>query len=169
MSRLKRFVTGPPGRTIGSLVCALLVLYGFPTELAFRRDAVGLICLVVGTVGMSWLVAVQIQRMTAQENRPSRRLGGVLSLIAVATCFFALTYYLIEVNAPQQFDGLSTRTDALYYAVVTLGTVGYGDVHAVGQIARIATMVQVVFNLIVIGALLAVSSSLLAERLSRRD
>lgn len=169
MTRLKRLVTGPPGRTLGSLVCALLVLYGFPTELAFHRDAVGMVALVIGTVGLSWLVVLQIQRMTAPNAKQSRRLGGVLSLVAIATCFFALTYYLIEVNAPQQFDGLATRTDALYYAVVTLGTVGYGDIHAVGQTARVATMVQVVFNLVVIGALLAVSSSLLAERFSRRE
>lgn len=169
MTRLKRLVIGPPGRTVGYLVCALLVLYGFPTEFAFRRDAVGLVALVVGSLGLSWLVALEIQRMTSPSAVPSRRLGGVLSLIAVATCFFALTYFLIEANAPEEFDGLVTRSDALYYAVVTLGTVGYGDIHAVGQIARVATVIQIAFNLVVIGALLAVSSSLLADRLAHRD
>ncbi|UYM04787.1 potassium channel family protein [Solicola gregarius] len=167
MARLKHLVTGPVGRTLGSLLCALIVLYGFPTDLAFHRDVVGLLAVVAGAIGLSWLVVVQIQRMTSPSGRPSRRLGGVLSLIAIATCFFALTYFLIEVNAPAEFDGLLTRTDALYYSVVTLGTVGYGDIHAVGQIARVATIVQVVFNLVVIGALLAVSSSLLADRLRR--
>ena len=43
--------------------------------------------------------------------------------------------------------------------VVTLGTVGYGDVHAIGQLARVVTMVQVAFDLVVIGALIAVASS----------
>ena len=42
---------------------------------------------------------------------------------------------------------------------VTLGTVGYGDVHAVGQLARVITMIQVAFDLVVIGALIAVASS----------
>jgi hypothetical protein len=43
--------------------------------------------------------------------------------------------------------------------VITLGTVGYGDVHAVGQMARVVSMVQVAFDLVVIGALIAVATS----------
>ena len=72
---------------------------------------------------------------------------------------FALTYYIIQTTDPTQFESLETRTDALYYTVVTLGTVGYGDVHAVGQLARVISMIQVAFDLVVIGALIAVATS----------
>src|SRR5690606_33590961 len=48
--------------------------------------------------------------------------------------------------------------------IVTLGTVGFGDIEAAGQAARIAVMIQIVFDLIVIGTLLAVMSTSIARR-----
>ncbi|MFI9410612.1 potassium channel family protein [Nocardia gamkensis] len=68
-------------------------------------------------------------------------------------------------------DGLRTRTDSLYYTIVTLGTVGHGDVHAVRPAAKVATMVQVVFDLGVIGTLIAIGTSRVVQRLdeARRE
>lgn len=43
---------------------------------------------------------------------------------------------------------------------------GFGDVHAAGQVARVATMVQVMFDLVVIGLLLSVASSHIGQRLT---
>lgn len=155
-------------RSIAILACALLAFYGFPVRLSFvfHRDALGLVLFVVGTVGLAWLVLQQIRRLvTGRET--GNRAYGVLSVLYIVVVFFALSYYLIELNAPDQFDGLETRTDALYYAIVTLGTVGYGDIHAAGQLARLATMVQIVFDLLLIGALFAVASAQLARRITR--
>ena len=87
------------------------------------------------------------------------RVRSLITLLYPVVVLFALTYYVMQRNSPGQFDSLVTRTDALYYTVVTLGTVGYGDVHAIGQLARVVTMVQVAFDLVVIGALIAVASS----------
>ena len=85
------------------------------------------------------------------------RVNSLLILLYPVVVLFALAYYVIQVRDPTQFSGLATRTDSLYYTVVTLGTVGYGDIHAMGQLARIVTMVQVTFDLVVIGALIAVA------------
>jgi voltage-gated potassium channel len=83
----------------------------------------------------------------------------LLILLYPVVALFALAYYLIQTYDPTQFQSLVTRTDSLYFTVITLGTVGYGDVHAVGQLARVVTMIQVAFDLVVIGALIAVASS----------
>jgi hypothetical protein len=131
------------GRNLATLGCALLVFYGVPVQwsLDAHRDAVGIILFVVGAVGLAWLVVLQIRHLTAGgEGR--NRAGGVLTVLYFVVVFFALSYYVIELNAPDQFDGIVTRTDALYYTVVTLGTVGYGDIHATGQLARAGTMVR---------------------------
>ncbi|MDN5854290.1 MAG: ion channel [Actinomycetia bacterium] len=170
MTRVSQVLSNPVGHGLGSLLCALLVLYGFPERLSFERFGIGVLAFCIGTIGLALLAIAQIGRMVRPFPGAAQyvRLVGVLSLVYIATCFFALAYYLIASNEPGQFVGLRTRTDALYYAVVTLATVGYGDVHAVGQAARIATTVHVAFNLVVIGALLAVTSSLLADRLRDR-
>lgn len=170
MTKVNRALTNPITHGVGSLMCALLVLYGFPEKLSFEHLGIGVLAFCIGTIGLALLAIAQIRRMarSSPESEQHVRLVGVLSLVYIATCFFALAYYLLATNEPGQFDGLRTRTDALYYSVVTLGTVGYGDVHAVGQAARVATTVHVAFNLVVIGTLLAVTSSLLADRLRDR-
>ena len=52
-----------------------------------------------------------------------------------------------------QIDGLETRTDALYFTLSTMATVGFGDVHAVGQLARVTVSFMIVFNIVVVAAL----------------
>ena len=45
-----------------------------------------------------------------------------------------------------QFVGLQTRLDALYFTGVTMATVGYGDIHPTGQVARAVVLVQLVYT-----------------------
>ena len=57
-------------------------------------------------------------------------------LIVLLVMAFSLTFFLLELASPGQIEELHTRTDALYFTLSTMATVGYGDVHAVGQAAR---------------------------------
>ena len=66
---------------------------------------------------------------------------------------------------PGQFVGLDTRVDALYFALTTqTTTVGYGDVHAQGQTARILVGVQMVFSIGVIATGVSIVVKQLAQR-----
>ena len=66
---------------------------------------------------------------------------------------------------PGQFVGLETRTDALYFAVVTMATIGYGDIHPVGQLSRVLVMVAVLFQFVFVTTLI----STITRRLRLRD
>ncbi|TDD99116.1 potassium channel family protein [Jiangella asiatica] len=155
-------------RSVATLACALLVYYGLPLRgFDHPSAAAGLILLAAGIAGLVCLAALQVRRFVARPEDTGLRVASLLSVLYVVVVFFAAAYYLIERTDPAQFDGLDTRTDSLYFVVVTLGTVGYGDVHAAGQVARAATMMQIVFDLVVIGALFAVMSSQIARRLDR--
>ena len=81
------------------------------------------------------------------------RMSGLLTVVYVVVMFFALTYYLLERADPEQFSGLETRTDALYFTLSTMATVGYGDVHAEGQLARGLASALIVFNVVVVASL----------------
>ncbi|MEV6388736.1 potassium channel family protein [Nocardia xishanensis] len=156
-------------RNAAALLCALLFYYGVPID--WDRDVdlpgriLGFAAFLAGVGGLIWLTVRRIERYLRAPLMTGGRVDGILLLLCVVAMFFALFYYRLGVHYPGQFEGLSTRTDALYYTVVTLGTVGYGDVHAIGQAARIATMVQIIFDLIVIGSLLAIVSTGVARRL----
>jgi voltage-gated potassium channel len=88
----------------------------------------------------------------------------LLAAVAGVICF-ALIDYAITRSDETQFAGLQTRTDALYFAVTTLATVGFGDVHAQGQLARQVVTVQMVFNVVV----LASAARVLTRGISQRS
>ena len=74
--------------------------------------------------------------------------GWVLLIMAAS-----LTFFLLNQARPEEFDGLLTKTDALYFTLTTMSTVGFGDVHAEGQIARILVCLLIVFNVVVVASL----------------
>lgn len=141
-----------------ALAGALLFYYFVPVRVE-ERPVWHWALFVVGLTALIWLIVRQLRVQLAAGPDPGVRIRSLITLLYPVVVLFALAYYINQSNDPTQFEGLATRTDALYYTVVTLGTVGYGDVHAVGQLARVVTMIQVAFDLVVIGALIAVASS----------
>lgn len=72
------------------------------------------------------------------------------SLLVV--CGFAMAYIIISAlvifNAePQTF---STMFDAIYWATISLTTVGYGDVYATSEIGKIITMISSVIGIAIV-------------------
>ncbi|GAA4389891.1 potassium channel family protein [Ornithinibacter aureus] len=106
-------------------------------------------------------LAVVIVRHVRRGNDPIDRLILIL-VAAVAT--LALAFYA-AATVPGQFVGLETRTDALYFAVVTMATIGYGDIHPVGQLSRVLVMVAVLFQFVFVTTLI----STITRRLRLRD
>ncbi len=157
--------------TTGSLAFCLVVYYFAPVgddSLILGSDVVGAVGFVIGLGLLGLLIAVQVRRQVAAGHDPNVRVQSIVGLLCPIVVFFAMTYYLLAFDDPGQFVGIDSRTDALYFTVVTLGTVGYGDVHPVGEAARVVTMIQVVFDLVVIGMLIGVATSRARERVERR-
>jgi hypothetical protein len=101
-----------------------------------------------------------------QEFRREQRLLPVhlILVLELALVVFALTYYGIAVRNPDEFSGLHTRLDGLYFSMTTMSTVGYGDVHAVGQTGRMLVTIQLAFNLVFVGGLIALIQEQVRER-----
>ncbi len=102
--------------------------------------------------GMAALMLLVLLAGAAPASCAGRRicplLNSLLVVLYLVIVFFSLAYVQIERWSPGEFAELETRTDALYFTVTTLGTVGYGDVHAVGQMARIFVTTQIVFDVV---------------------
>ncbi|WP_189025837.1 potassium channel family protein [Nocardia rhizosphaerihabitans] len=170
MTRDRR-VPGHALRNGGAVLCALLLYYSAPLNGVFELDdwpghVLGVVGFVAGVAGLIWLVWRRIEHYLNAPPSAGGRVDGVLLLLCIVCVVFSLFYYRLQQQQPDQFAGLVTRTDALYYTMSTLGTIGYGDVHAVGQVARIATMVQIAFDLVVIGTLATIVTSSVTRRLA---
>jgi voltage-gated potassium channel len=72
----------------------------------------------------------------------------VLSAVATMAIAYILVSALIIYNVePESFN---TFFDAIYWATVSLTTVGYGDIYPVTTIGRIVTMISSVFGIAII-------------------
>src|SRR4029079_9109004 len=70
---------------------------------------------------------------------------------------FAATYFLMAQANTGNFNVHAlTRTDALYFTITVVATVGFGDISATSQVARIAVMAQMIRDLLVLGLLVKV-------------
>jgi len=153
---------------IATLVGALLAYYFFP--ITGESSTLWQLLLFGSGLGLLiWWVVRELRKQLTAGSNPRVGVHSLINLLYPVVALFALAYYLIAQNDSGQFDGLATRTDALYYTIVTLGTIGYGDVHAVGQFARVITMIQIAFDLVVIGAFVAVASSRVQVLLAGRS
>ena len=80
----------------------------------------------------------------------------VVQLLATVVPFFVIvlasTYYLMSRQSPGAFSEHLGRTDALYFTLTVFSTLGFGDIVPISHVARIVVMVQIIGDLIVLGA-----------------
>ncbi|QDP94857.1 two pore domain potassium channel family protein [Microlunatus elymi] len=147
----------------GIVAVVLAVVVYFLVPLGEGHDNV-VVRAVLTVTFLLLLVALVIWQMGRQVRDPNSRVDGLALAVVVAVLGFALGFYRMALSQPGQIIGLQTRVDALYFTLTTLLTIGYGDIHAAGQEARVLVIVQMVFNVVV----LATAASLLTSRLRTR-
>jgi hypothetical protein len=148
-----------------AVALALVVYFVVPVEASedglVARALVSLLSLGLLTAGVVWQILVHVED-------PDRKIDGLLFALVVAVLAFALAFYRLEIAYPGQIVGLQSRVDALYFTMTTLLTVGYGDIHAAGQGARVLVMVAMVFNVAVIATAVTTISSRVRQRAEQR-
>lgn len=102
------------------------------------------------------LIIVSVFQIRAIERAPHPGLRAVEALAVTVPLYvllFASAYFVMELDDPANFDvaGL-TKVDALYFTVTTFSSVGFGDISPASQAARILVTVQMILNLLVLGA-----------------
>ncbi|NJP35289.1 two pore domain potassium channel family protein [Micromonospora sp. HSS6-12] len=140
------------------LACLLLLVAYFVVPVESdpngARLAVRSLATLLLVAWVAWLVTTQVRRqLAAGGTGPAAEVPALLRLavaLVAGLLAFALADYVIARSSPGQFVDLDTRIDALYFALATLTTIGYGDVHPQGQIARAAVSAQMVFSIGVI-------------------
>src|SRR5262249_14500719 len=99
--------------------------------------------------------------------RERRALFGCFVILFGAMLFAADIMYLVERHV--QPDKLGTIPDAMWWAIVTLGTVGYGDVVPVTTLGRIVATATIFVGLIMVALPIGIIATAFAEEIHRRD
>jgi hypothetical protein len=159
----------PPGtRIIRSVGRIVAVAVGMTLVYAFMpfRDGKWWLDALIGLAAIGAIVPLTIRRVNAVKTTDRPTLVALEALVLMFTMLifgFSALYLAINQNGTQFFE-MNTRVDAAYFTVTTLSTVGYGDIHAVGQAGRLAVTAQILIDF----TLLALSVRLLLDTTRQR-
>ena len=137
-------------RALLSVTVLVALYYTLPIDEEWRlsagaRAVAGLVLFIVV---FSWQV-----RSVATSRHPGLRAVGALAFaVPLFLLLFASTYFVMsgqDAGAFSQED--LSRTDALYLSVTIFSTVGFGDITATSQSARLVVTSQMILDLLILG------------------
>ncbi len=99
--------------------------------------------------------------------RERRALFGCLVVTLGAALVAAALMHLVEGRV--QPDKLGTIPDALWWAIVTIGTIGYGDVVPITALGKLIATGTIFIGLIMVALPVGIIATAFAEQIHRRD
>jgi len=108
-----------------------------------------------------------LRSLLAVIQAERRTLFGCVVILTGAVLLFATLLYAIERNV--QPDKFGTIPQAMWWAIVTLGTVGYGDVVPVTPLGKIVSVFAIVVGFAMIALPVAIVSRAFTDEVRRRD
>ena len=146
-----------PGVVVAVVALVLVVYYVVPIS----ADRAAPYRALAALVSLAGLGVVTVRQLRCRDDP----VGRLVTILAIVIATFAGAFYGLSLSAGQ-FEGIENRTDALYFTVVTMATIGYGDIHPVGQAARLVVLVSIAFNAVFVAA---IASALVSVLRSGRD
>ncbi|MFC6599743.1 potassium channel family protein [Kitasatospora paranensis] len=144
-----------------------VVYYLVPMDQPFSDETV--VGLVLGLLGITLLVAWQVRQILRSRRPRLRAAEALLTTIPLFLFLFSTVYYLLERSSSGSFSEQMTRTDALYFTVTVFSTVGFGDITARSEVARVLTTGQMLGDLLLIGVAAKVLLGAVQEGMRRQS
>jgi hypothetical protein len=146
----------PPGKIVwsllraaGSTIVLVAVYYLLPLDHSARWAAITI--LVIGLVLLIALITVQVRSIIASPFPGLRAVEALATSVPLFLLLFAGTYVVMATISAGSFSQPMTRTNALYFTVTVFATVGFGDITAKTETARLLVTAQMIINLIILG------------------
>jgi voltage-gated potassium channel len=149
-AKRRRLIAGAVLRTV--LIAAALVVLYYVLPLDRPWDSDTAVRLLIGLLVVAAVVTWGV-KIIAGSRYPGVRAAEALALVLpFFLLLFASTYFVLERNSAASFTQPLTRTDALYFTVTVFTTVGFGDITAKSETARVVLIVQMLGDLVLLGA-----------------
>jgi voltage-gated potassium channel len=104
-------------------------------------------------VGLAFFIAALAYEVRAilRADRPMLRAADAMALlIPLFLVVFSWTYLLMSMSNVRSFGGPLSRAEALYFTVTVFSTVGFGDITAKTDAARLVVTAQMLLDLVVV-------------------
>ena len=136
-------------RAAGSTAILVTIYYVLPLDHSARWLAITM--LAIGLTALAGLIAFQVRSIIASPFPGLRALEALATSVPLFLVLFASTYVVMAVISAGSFSQPMTRTNALYFTVTVFATVGFGDITAKTEAARLLVTVQMIIDLIILG------------------
>jgi voltage-gated potassium channel len=136
-------------RALGSTIGLVVIYYLLPLDTTSIGAAVAM--LAFGLLALAGLIAFQVRSIIRARHPALRAVGALATSVPLFLLLFAATYFVMGGISEANFNEPLTRTDALYFTVTVFATVGFGDIVATTQGARVVVMGQMVAGIVIIG------------------
>ena len=137
------------GRSLMTVAVLVVVYYALPLKRSFGAGTV--VVLVTALICLTILVALQVRSIIRSPNPAMRAVESLALTVPLFLLIFAMVYVVLSTSDPQAFSQPLTRTDSLYFVITVFATVGFGDITAVSETARVLVTIQMVSDLLVLG------------------
>jgi len=124
--------------------------------------------LLIGLAGFVALVTVQVWMIIRSPFPGLRAIESLAVSVPLFLLLFAATYVVLAALSASNFGGRLTHTDGLYFTVTVFSTVGFGDVTAKTEIARLVVTGQMIADLIIFGVAIKVITGAVRRGQQRR-
>lgn len=145
----RRFIVRAVLRAVGSTIALMVIYYLLPLDPSSVGVAVTM--LVIGLVVLIGLVVVQVGSIVMSPFPGLRAVEALATSVPLFLLLFAATYFVMSGISPGDFSEPLTRSDALYFTVTVFATVGFGDIAAKTEGARLLVTGQMIADLIIVG------------------
>ena len=133
-----------------AVVLGTLVLYALLPVREENALAVAVLAL-LGLVALAIVFGRQLGRISRSDRPVLVAIEALALVVTLFVALFAALYGSMSASDPAAFTQPITKVAGIYFAVTILGTVGFGDISAVSDAARMAVTIQMVLDLILIG------------------
>jgi len=141
-------------RVAGAVTGLFVLYYLLPLDRVSEPAAVTM--LVIGLAAFVTLVTFQVRWIIRSRFPGLRAVEAMATSIPFFLLLFASTYVVLATQSASSFGGPLSHTDGLYFTVTVFSTVGFGDITAKTETARLVVTGQMLADLIVIGLALKI-------------
>jgi voltage-gated potassium channel len=149
-------------RIVGSAAALVALYYALPLDHSSPGAAVTM--LVTGLVVFAGLVAFQVRAILRSPFPGLRAIEALTTSVPLFLLLFASTYVVMATMSASNFGGRLTHTDGLYFAVTVFSTVGFGDITAKTQAARLVVTGQMIADLVILGVAIKIILGAVSRR-----
>ena len=136
-------------RAAGSTTALVVIYYLLPLNRSSTTVAATM--LIIGLVALAGLLVYQVRAITRSRFPLLRGVEALATSIPLFLLLFAATYVVLATISASSFSQPLSRTDAIYFTVTVFATVGFGDITAKTEVARLVVTGQMIADLIALG------------------